>query len=248
MRIQKFLAKKIDLSRRSIEHLLKQGKIKLNRATAHLGQSVVNDDVLELEGKRWVVKIEKESDHQILMINKPTGVICTKSDIKKRKTIYEILPDQLDSKWFPVGRLDINTSGLLFFCNNGDLANQLMHPRYQLIRTYHVRVFGEINEETIEKLTNGILIDGKKQNFKRCTAIKQKTKSMNNWYEVEVTTGQYRLVRRMWQACGLEVSKLVRVGYGPIFLDRELREGEYRLLHRRELKALEDHIDEVKPK
>ena len=175
MRIQKFLARKIDLSRRAIEELLKQGKIKVNQTTAHLGQSVNDHDVIELNNKRWVVQIEEEIDNQILMINKPTGIICSREDIKNRKTIYEILPNHRGSKWFPVGRLDINTSGLLFFCNNGDLANQLMHPRYQLVRTYHVRVFGEISQETIDKLTSGIIIDGKKQVFKRCVSIKQKT-------------------------------------------------------------------------
>ena len=237
MRIQKYLAKHSAFSRREIERMIVDKKIKINHAFAELGQLVSTNDIIHYAGKEHVVDCTLPSERSVMMINKPLGVICSNKDPDNRPSIYDLVPD--DETWFAVGRLDINTSGLILFTTDGTFANQLMHPRYGVNRTYHVRIYGSNSLQTVKRLLDGVKIDGKMLRFRSCVPIKSSSTSKNHWFEVVTSTGQYRLVRRLWESCGCEVSRLIRVAYGPIKLPSSLKEGQTRLLSDNDIKQLE---------
>ena len=229
MRIQKYLAHCTKYSRLAIEEKIRNSEIQVNGKLATIGQVLKDKDKIQLGDKTWLVDLKKPKEIQLWMVNKPLGVICSRKDDKGRQHIESLLPPISDGKWFMVGRLDVNTSGLLLFTNQGDFANQLMHPRFGVIRRYHVRVFGENHAAGAEKLTQGVILDGKKTRFLSCSHLPKPQKDSHNvWYEVEVSSGQYRMVRRLWESQGLKVSRLVRVSYGDILLPRDLRLGQCR--------------------
>jgi 23S rRNA pseudouridine2605 synthase len=159
-------------------------------------------------------------------MNKPLGIICSKKDDRGRKTIFELLPKKNSLKWVLIGRLDVNTSGLILFTDQGDFANQLMHPSSSLERVYRVRVFGENADSAAEKLCKGVTIEKQTLSFLRCERVSPAKDAVNNWFEVTVKTGQYRMVRRLWQSQGLRVSRLVRVSYAGICLPKSLAQGQ----------------------
>lgn len=245
MRIQKYIAMHTEFSRRAAEEMIQEKKVRYNKKDATIGQVVKNSDLIEIEGQVLKVNLSEQEQAQVLIMNKPLGIICSAVDDKNRKTIYDLLPKGDGQKWVMVGRLDVNTSGLILFTTSGDLANQLMHPSSELSRIYHVRVFGEDHQAAAMKLKKTVVIDGEKMSFKRCEMLKGVGDKINTWYEVEVKTGQYRMIRRMWEHQGLKVSRLVRVGYGRIKLPRGLRIGETRMLTEKEVSAL---VGEIKGK
>lgn len=245
MRIQKYLSQHTEHSRRQIEQMIVEKRIIINGEIAKTGHKVVIGDQITYDQVRHTVIHLMGHDDQVLIMNKPLGIICTRRDPENRRNVYDFLPKNDQAKWIAVGRLDINTSGLILFTSNGDLANQLMHPRHGLLRTYHVRVFGQPTDQDIQRVLNGVHIDGKKQRFLSCRLLNQRSSqsdSQNQWYEVSVGTGQYRLVRRMWQACDCHVSRLVRVSYGPIMLPRSLKEGQVSILNEETLRRLKQAI------
>jgi 23S rRNA pseudouridine2605 synthase len=245
MRIQKYLSQHSVHSRRQIEQMIIENRILINGKIAEIGQKVTIGDKITYDQNKHTVVRMKDQDDQVLIMNKPLGIICTRRDPENRRNVFDFLPSNDETKWIAVGRLDINTSGLILFTSNGDLANQLMHPRHGLVRTYHVRVFGQPTEQDMQRLLSGIHIDGKRQRFLSCQILNQKShqaNSQNQWYEISVGTGQYRLVRRMWQACDCRVSRLVRVSYGPIMLPRSLKEGQVSILNDEALQRLKQAI------
>lgn len=230
IRIQKFLSEQGIASRRTIEAWIKENRITVNDAVAKLGDkiNINNKNQIKLDNK--ILKFNNLSTIKpiILLYHKPQGQICTRSDPKNRPTVFENLPKLEHERWVAIGRLDLNTSGILLFTNNGDIANQLMHPKYNQEREYLVRIFGTATQETLLKLTKGIKL--KPENticrFKTITLISQKS---NSWYKVILTEGKNREIKRLFSAVGLEVNRLIRTRFGNFILPKTLKPGEYYL-------------------
>lgn len=238
-RIQKIIAQSGLASRREAESLIKQGRVKLNQKMAVLGDKATADDEIHVDGKR----IESaRADFQVLLLNKPEGYITTRKDPKGRKSVFELLPDINAGRWISVGRLDINTAGLLLFTSDGEFANQLMHPSSNIDREYMCRIFGKINDNKIKKLREGIKLDydNNKSFFKSITALS--SAAQNHWFKVVLTQGRYREVRRLWQAVDCQVNRLTRIRYGNICLPEDLKKGKFIYLSDQQLKLLRSSI------
>ena len=224
-RIQKVLAQAGIGSRREIEGWIKAGRISINGQSAQLGDKITTADKVRLDGQLLHPGQASTQKTRILAYHKPVGEVCTRKDEKDRPTVFEKLPRIKNGRWIGIGRLDINTSGLLLFTNDGELANKLMHPSSEIEREYAVRVFGEASKETLKALVNGVDLEDGKARF---TSIHDGGgKGTNHWYHVTIMEGRNREVRRMWESQGISVSRLIRVRYGPYFLPRDLRPGHY---------------------
>ncbi len=228
-KIQKILAKAGVGSRRQMEEWIKEGRVKVNKNLAHLGQRVLRKDKVFVDGK--LVQQAESVLPEILIYNKPEGEICSKNPEKDKKSVFDSLPEIATGRWIAVGRLDLNTSGLLLFTNDGDLANKLMHPSQQVQREYAVRVFGEVTEQMLERMVNGVKLDDGLGRFEEIQTSGE-AEGLNQWYHVVVVEGRNRLVRRLWESQGVKVSKLKRVRYGDVFLPSKLRKGQSELLPR----------------
>ena len=234
-RIQKFLASRGAGSRRQIDALLQQGRISVNGKTAHPGDQVNGREKIAIDGK--LLRLQRHAArHKILMYHKPVGLVCTRADPEGREDVFRHLPRLQQGRWVSVGRLDINTSGLLLFTNDGELANRLMHPSGEIERVYAVRVLGEVGDDMLGRLRQGVQLDDGMAAF---TDIRDAGGTgANHWYHVTLREGRNREVRRMWESQGVQVSRLMRVSFGPISLPRQLRPGKYRELTRQETVAL----------
>ncbi len=214
-------------SRRDMEQLILEGRISVNGVPAHLGQRVLPTDIVRMNGR--VVKQANSADGKkktprVLIYNKPAGEIVTQDDPEGRPTVFEHLPKVSNGRWVCVGRLDLNTEGLLLFTTSGELANRLMHPRYGVERQYAVRAAGVLTEEARTALTTGIELEDGPAAF---TSVEDKGgEGVNRWYLVTIEEGRNREVRRMFAAVGLTVSRLIRVRYGAIQLPRTLARGK----------------------
>lgn len=235
-RIQKLLARAGFGSRREIEEWLRAGRIRVNDAPAQLGDKAGPGDTVELDGRILVGDGHKPVASRYLAYNKPVGQICTRSDPEGRPTVFEALPRLKGARWVAVGRLDINSSGLMLFTTNGDLANALMHPRHEVLRTYAVRVAGDPSPEELAALTRGVELEDGPASFESIDA--SGGQGLNRWFHVTLKEGRKREVRRLWQHFGYTVSRLIRLAYGPVSLDRELRQGYFRDLSEKEIRAL----------
>lgn len=221
-RLQKVLARLGIGSRREVEEWIAAGKITVNGLPVELGQKVGPGDRVKLNGKLVPLRFGTRTP-RVLIYHKPEGEIVSREDPEGRPTVFERLPLLRKGRWIAVGRLDFNTSGLLLFTNDGTLANQLMHPRYELEREYAVRLLGELTEEQIESLTSGIQLEDGLARF--TTLSDQGGEGVNHWYKVTLSEGRNREVRRMFEAVGLTVSRLMRVRYGPVSLSSRLKRG-----------------------
>lgn len=223
-KIQKVLASYGLASRREIERWIEAGRITINGQPAHIGARVSAKDVIHVDGKP-VQSPEQASAPRVLIYNKPADEICTRHDPEGRPTVFERLPILHGERWIMIGRLDINSSGLLLFTNYGELAHRLMHPRYEIDREYAVRVLGAVSESTLTQLQNGVeLDDGLAKFVTICDAGGQ---GANHWYHVTLKEGRNREVRRMWEAVGHTVSRLHRIRFGPVNLPRSVKPGHY---------------------
>ena len=221
LRLQKFLAQAGLGSRRSSEQLIKNGKITVNGEVAILGAKVSQADEVMFEGKRVVLKT---ADLKVIMLNKPRGVLSSKKDEKKIKLVFDFLPQTKDEPdWIAVGRLDINTSGLMLFTNDGSMAHRLMHPSFEIDREYLVRARGLFNEQKKKNMLSGVKIENEMYQFS--DIVPGEKQSSNQWFSVCMLTGKNREVRKLFESQDLEVSRLKRVRIGPIFLPASLREG-----------------------
>jgi 23S rRNA pseudouridine2605 synthase len=228
-RIQKLLATAGLGSRRGIEAWLRAGRITVNGAVAKLGDRAGAGDDLRLDGQPILLSaVPDPAVAQVILYNKPVGEVTTRSDPEGRPTVFERLPPLASGRWISVGRLDVNTSGLLLFTSDGELAHRLMHPSYELPRDYLVRVRGAPPEAVIAALQRGVDLDDGPARFDR---IEPRGRSEgHSWYRVGLHEGRNREVRRLWEAVGYEVSRLMRVSYGPCELPRDLPPGQWRPL------------------
>ncbi len=238
-KLQKVLANMGYGSRREIESWIFDGRIRLNNSVAKVGDRVSNKDLIYLDGNK--IETAKIFRTQVIVYNKPEGEISSNEDPKGRPTVFDNLPSLKRAKWISVGRLDINTTGLLLFTTNGELANRLMHPRYQVERKYLVRVFGDVNKSDIDILKKGVLLDDEQAKFKtieRNRGASDGEKRLNNWFKVTLEGGKNREVRRLWESQGFEISRLKRIAYGPIELQPFIRPGNYLELSIEEVQKL----------
>lgn len=222
-RLQKVLARAGVASRRDIEELVQAGKILVNDRPAELGQKIGPGDRVKVNGRLVQLKFGVRSP-RVVIYHKPEGEIVSRHDPEGRPTVFEHLPIVRRGRWLAIGRLDFNTSGLLLFTDDGELANHLMHPRYALEREYAVRLLGELGEEQIQTLTTGVALEDGPAHFNSLRA-EGSSEGANHWYRVTLSEGRNREVRRMFEAVGLTVSRLMRVRYGPVELPPRLKRG-----------------------
>jgi 23S rRNA pseudouridine2605 synthase len=224
-RLQKRLAAAGLGSRREIEGWIAAGRLRINGVPAKLGDRAGPADEVELDGKRVELKAAAARP-RVLLYHKPDGEMVTRSDPGGRPTVFERLPAIPGGKWVAVGRLDINTAGLLLLTDSGELANRLMHPRYEVEREYAVRVLGELTEEDRRRLLSGVELEDGAARFDRIEPSGA-AEGANRWYRVVLREGRNREVRRLFEALGRKVSRLLRVRYGPVSLPRDLRPGRW---------------------
>jgi len=211
-------------SRRDMEELIIAGRVSVNGEPAHIGQRILPEDQVRINGKLLQRKVSKKPP-RVLVYHKPAGEIVSSSDPEGRASVFDRLPGMKAGKWLAVGRLDFNTEGLLLFTTSGDLANRLMHPRYGIEREYAVRTLGELEEGMRQKLLSGIELDDGTAQFSKIAD--GGGEGINKWYRVTIGEGRNREVRRMFEAVGLTVSRLIRTRYGAMTLPRGLKRGRW---------------------
>ena len=238
-RLQKLIANAGYGSRRWAERLIEQGRVTLNNHVVQLGNKAALNDQVRIDGKLIDLKRYAETETKVLILNKQAGFICSTKDIEGRKSVFDLLPK--NSRWIMVGRLDLNTSGLLLFTNNGDLANKLMHPSAQIDREYAVRVLGKVKEEHIMKLINGVELEDGFAKFHNVT--QGGGEGANRWYRVVIRDGRKREVRRLWEFLNFKVSRLIRIRFGDIRLPDKLRSNQSEYLKPKQVQALLNSVN-----
>ena len=222
-RVQKFLANQGIASRREIERLIRTGEIQIDGKACILGQRITGKEDIVISGKR--IQLRSTVKERVLLYHKPCGEIVSKNDPQNRPTVFERLPILSAGRWISIGRLDINTSGLLLFTTDGVLANSLMHPCNKIEREYRVRVQGKIKNEILSRLQQGVMLE---DGLARLEVLEvQEGKGANSWCRVVLREGRNREIRRLWESQGLRVSRLIRTRYGTIKLPKELKQGSY---------------------
>jgi len=223
-RLQKILAQSGVASRREIEEMIVAGRISVNGQPASIGQKVGPTDKIRVNGKlvnlTFSIRVPR-----VLIYHKPEGEIVSRDDPEGRLSVFDRLPSLRRGRWIAVGRLDINTCGLLLFTNDGALANRLMHPRYQIEREYAVRLLGSLSEEQITALKEGVQLEDGPARFN--LIVDGGGEGVNHWYRVSLSEGRNREVRRMFETMGITVSRLMRTRYGPVTMSPRLKRGQY---------------------
>jgi 23S rRNA pseudouridine2605 synthase len=236
IRLQKLLATAGLGSRRQVEEWIVAGRLTIAGRVAKLGDRAGPGDEIRLDGRRLELSPQRPVAHRVLLYHKPVSEVTTRRDPQGRPTVFDRLPPLEHGRWIVVGRLDVNTSGLLLFTTDGDLAHRLMHPSSCIEREYLVRVRGRPGGDTIRKLLRGVPLEEGSAAFDRIVEElppPDEAAARNASYRLVLHEGRNREVRRMWEAVGYEVSRLLRVRYGPIELPRDLRPGQWRLLDER---------------
>ena len=238
-KLQKVLARAAVGSRREMERWITQGRIKVNDKVATLGDRVTSKDKIKVDNK-IINQKRTEIQQRVIVYHKPVGEVCTRDDPEGRTTIYSNLPKLRTGRWISVGRLDLNTSGLLLLTTDGELANKLMHPSSEIEREYAVRILGEVSPEIIKQLTTNVPLDDGDAHF---SDVKESGgQGANHWYNVILKEGRNREVRRLWEYFGFAVSRLMRVRYGDIKLERRVRPSKSEDLTEKELLALYESV------
>ncbi len=225
-RLQKVLAGAGLGSRRAVEDWIRAGRVTLNGAVAQLGDRARPDDRIELDGRAVAVEPAGAVRPMLLVYHKPVGEMTTRSDPQGRPTVFERLPPPPDGRWIVVGRLDVNTSGLLLFTNDGDLAHRLMHPSSEVPREYLVRVREQPSPAVLARLREGVMLEDGPARFDRI--VQEPGSDGHGWFRVTLHEGRNREVRRIWSEVGHEVSRLMRIRFGSLMLPRDLRPGQSR--------------------
>jgi len=235
-KLQKVLARAGLGSRREMETAIADGRVKVNSQVAKLGDRVEARDKVSFDDRPVTLRPEEEVPRRVIMYNKPEGELCTRKDPEGRRTVFERLPRLKGERWIAIGRLDINTSGLLLFTTDGELANRLMHPSTQVEREYAVRVMGDVKREHIVAMVDGVMLEDGPGRF---TDVQEfGGEGINTWFHVVILEGRNREVRRLWESQGLTVSRLKRVRYGNIFLDKRAKAGEW-------VELSQDEVDDL---
>ncbi len=242
-KIQKILANAGLGSRRQIETWIQEGRITVNGRKATIGDRMTYHDKVCVDDREIKLIKSKNQKSRVLLYHKPEGEMCTRHDPEGRPTIFERLPIIRNSRWICVGRLDLNTSGLLLITNDGELANLLMHPSSQIEREYAVRVRGEVTNEILGKLQKGVPLEDGIARFE--SIVDAGGSGANHWYHVTVKEGRNRLVRRLWEALNFTISRLIRIRYGNVYLPSGLRRGKHVELTEDEVGQLEQFINQL---
>ncbi|RQW63385.1 23S rRNA pseudouridine(2605) synthase RluB [Vibrio viridaestus] len=244
-KLQKVLARAGHGSRRELEALIRAGRVSVNGKVATLGERLEDENaVVRIDGHNVSIKAQEEVICRVLAYYKPEGELCTRHDPEGRRTVFDRLPKIRGSRWISVGRLDANTSGLLLFTTDGELANRLMHPSRQVEREYLVRVFGEVNENKIRNLVNGVELEDGVARFE--DIVYAGGEGINHTFYVVINEGRNREVRRLWESQDTTVSRLKRVRYGDIFLEKTLPRGGWTELELKQVNYLRELV-ELKP-
>jgi len=239
-RIQKFLAHQGVASRRQVDQMLQDGRITVNGKPAKPGDQVAGGEKIAVDGK--LLRISRtEARPKVMMYHKPIGEVCSRKDPEGRPDVYRNLPNLQQGRWVGIGRLDINTSGLLLFTNQGELANRLMHPSFEVEREYAVRIHGEVTPEMMQTLRKGVMLEDGEAKFENI--IDAGGEGTNHWYHVMLKEGKNREVRRLWEAVGVEVSRLQRVRYENFTLPKWLKPGKVRLFEDESIRTLYQRLD-----
>lgn len=233
-KLQKVLARTGLGSRREMERWIEAGRVTVNGKVARLGDRVEARDRLTVDGRQLEPPPAEEA--RCILYHKPTGEVCSRNDPEGRRTVFERLPNLKTGRWISIGRLDFNTSGLLLFTTDGELANGLMHPSSNIEREYMVRVMGDVQDEMLDRMREGVMLE---DGMARFTDIQQIGKGgINRWFCVVLMEGRNREVRRLWESQGLTVSRLKRVRYGDVFIPSKVKQGQWTELERSEVKSL----------
>ncbi len=235
-KLQKVLARLGLGSRRGLEELIAAGRVSVNGVKASLGDRIEGDVTVTLDGKVVMRPGQSKIACRVLMYHKPEGELTTLQDPEDRPTVFDHLPKAENGRWIYIGRLDINTSGLLFFTTDGELANALMHPRHGIERVYAARVYGDVTEDAVEKLQREVDLEDGPAHFDKVTYAGGDGRNL--WFHCTLKEGRKREVRRLWEAVGCKVSRLIRISYGGIALDPKLKTGEFRDLSVKEINRL----------
>jgi len=238
-RLQKIMASAGLGSRRMLEQQIKRGKVYINGKPASLGQTANVDDHISFEGEEWKV-VNVGIVQRSLVYNKPTGEVTTRSDPQGRPTVFDRLPKIQGARWIAVGRLDLNTSGLLLMTTDGELANAMMHPSNKVDREYACRIFGEVDAEKLNNLRKGVMLDDGMAQFSYIQPAGGD--ESNQWYHVTLLEGRNREVRRLWASQDVMVSRLKRVRYGAVFLPKRLHMGDWSELSASDLQTLREDV------
>jgi 23S rRNA pseudouridine2605 synthase len=239
-KLQKVLARTGLGSRREIERWISAGRVKVNDSLAALGDRVSSCDCISVDGKPVNFVAASDMERRVLIYNKPEGEIVTRNDPEGRPTVFDCLPRLHGERWIAIGRLDINTAGLLLFTTDGELANALMHPSVSIEREYAVRVMGQVNMDMVTAMHEGVLLEDGMSNF---TDIQEfGGEGINRWFHVVIMQGRNREVRRLWESQGLRVSRLKRVRFGHVFLPPQLRAGMWMEIPQSEVNALSSSV------
>ncbi|AEF53913.1 23S rRNA pseudouridine(2605) synthase RluB [Marinomonas posidonica] len=239
-KLQKVLARAGQGSRREMENRIREGRVLVNGEVATLGDRVSITDSITIDGYA-IVATEAGANRRVIIYNKPEGEVCTRKDPEGRTTVFEKLPKLRGERWIAVGRLDINTSGLLLFTTDGELANRLMHPSTEIDREYLVRVMGEVTDENLDSLKKGVNLEDGPAKF--TDIVDGGGEGINHWFYVCLMEGRNREVRRLWESQGVKVNRLKRVRFGPVFLPSKAKVGRWVEMEGDEVNALCDLVD-----
>jgi 23S rRNA pseudouridine2605 synthase len=250
-RLQKLLANAGFGSRREIERWIEAGRVRVNGEVANLGDRVVAEDLIQIGERRIRAGHIESVERRVILYNKPEGELVTRFDGEGRPTVFGNLPKLRRGRWIAVGRLDINSSGLLIFTTDGELANRLMHPSRPIEREYAVRVLGDVKEEQLQQLVHGVELEDGPARFE--DIVESGGEGANRWFHVVIMEGRNREVRRLWETVGAKVNRLKRVRFGPVMLDSRLLVGRWREVTKEEQEKLLQTVDlaaapEPKPK
>lgn len=239
MRIHAWLAKHTDLSRRSAEDEVKEGNVKIDNKIAAIGQKVDSASTITLNGK--IIR-HVTIDRQLIALHKPVGYVCSRKPQDKQLSIYDLLPKLTSGKWILVGRLDINTSGLILATTDGVLANALAHPSNGYQKEYIVRVSQELTPDKIMLLKSGVMLEDGMASVDAIKPHKHTSKGINAWYSLTITEGRNRIVRRLMAEMGISVSRLIRVRFGKVKLDKALATGHYQVIDSKWVNQIMDKL------